>query len=183
MAELDDLNLEDPSQVDPNDLEALLAANDDVAPTTDLTPTMPSVAPTAPVAAAAQPAPDALAKTKAAEDAADAQTQSLNADRIHDATIAGNKQEMMANLLRSFQGALKSAAPNTGFNPDNGVADSLSKSAKEPLENAKLAISQAAAAKKAKEAADLHRAQMDQFQQKANIANLNWQDMKANADP
>lgn len=124
-----------------------------------------------------------------------------DADRLYEAQTAGNKQEYMAQLLRSFQNMLQSSAPNSGYKADHSMSDSISKQAAQMPTNVKDQLSMEAMARKeaqAKEQMALkNKMEMEQhetnqkesslrqddFQMKLEKSKLDFQDMQANRDP
>jgi hypothetical protein len=124
-----------------------------------------------------------------------------DADRLYEAQTAGNKQEYMSQLLRSFQNMLQSSAPNSGYRADHGVSDSMSKQAGQMASNVKDQLNMEAmsrkeaqnqeqtALKNKMEMENHERAQQegalrqDDFQLKLAKAKLDFQDMEANRDP
>jgi hypothetical protein len=128
----------------------------------------------------------AAQKEKIAAFKAARQTQSEQPpvdNRIYDATMAGNKQEHYANLLRSFQNMIQSAAPNTGFKADYGVAESMSKGSGKYLDAVKAQMAQEAAGKKEARDEKESKLRQDDFQIKLEKSKLDFQDMEANRDP
>lgn len=126
--------------------------------------------PAAPVAPAA-PAPAAPAGPP------------TNADRLAEAEVAGNKQQLMADLLRTFQGAIASSAPTSGYKADYAIADGISKRAGQGLENTRAQIKQEAADKVAAQEAEKHQLFMKDAMNKLALQNIQVQDTKDAHDP
>lgn len=106
-----------------------------------------------------------------------------NADRLADAQVAGNKQQLMSDLLRSFQGAIQASAPNSGFKADTSIADGISARSGQALANVQGQIKQEAADKVAKQEADKHAIFMKEAQNKLALSNITVEDTKEAHDP
>ena len=68
--------------------------------------------------------------------------------RLQDAHLAGNKQQLYSDLLRSFQTAIQASAPQSGFKADFSQADSMSKRSGDQAAHVKELMAQEAGLRK-----------------------------------
>jgi hypothetical protein len=96
-----------------------------------------------------------------------------DADRLYGAEVAGNKQRMYADLLRSFQTVLQAGAPTSGFKADPSLANSIEKRANQPMEMVKMQM--AAEAAKRKETRETEKFGMDKESHKLDVQKKSYE--------
>lgn len=113
-----------------------------------------------------------------------------NADLLQNAYDSQNKQELMANLLRSFQTAIQGSAPQSGFRADPSVANAMEKQASQPVELVKAQMAQQALKKKqtAEDEATAREKEKHDFfvkdaKMKLEAAEIKMEDTKLGDDP
>lgn len=171
-AQMEDPNAPSTPEQDQKELESDVDQAD--APTPPSNPILAQIA-----ASQSQGAKPDAAQPPATPPAPAAQSDS---DRLGNAQQGANKQAFLSNLLRSFQGAL-SASSHGNYKADNSVANAMDENSKQNLNTTKEQIGAEAANRKEGRDAEMHKIQMDEFQQKLAKSKLDFQDMQANQDP